>query len=1053
MAISAPVILLPTNIDYATDIDTQVLSGTTDINTKEIRVNNSLFGVSYTTGDENWAWSGKIAMGVNTINIVAIEQETLIPSATTTINITLIQSTEVTTVSPPTGVKLRRYKDAVEILNTQNPEPTVQGYNYYVSTESGGIDNVYVKMNTIPVQDPTSSEVESKLLSRTTETVGNIRTTKITEEVKTVNYYSFVFTQNIYNNMVTLGLLPEIAFNNEARFYFVITAMIYDPVQGLVTESAYSIELEGAPVTITTGLKTLPARTQNDIILTLSQEMLTSNKGIDTKPATVIRDIVDPISEEMARIYVIQDFMDRSLSISSLLDFDDANGDGISDDVSTSTPKKALQIALNISDPVKVQDLIDAQFDKLASNVDVARRGATSATGTVTFFTTNPPIRDMGINEGSIVSSIGDLDQGIPSQNYSVQVTKVLEYANREQYYNITLNRYEISVDVTALNEGSSGNTDSFTIVSVSAGIDSDFQVENSNPITYGQDRESNRDLSTRVELAMFADTGTEGGYAKTAAGVNGVHYVRVEKAKDPLMIRDYDPIRNKHVGGKVDVYIRGEKMKQVSDQIAFSFESIVSNQGAQSGETFLILNAKSFQFKSQNPRVSAHTPIFEVTRVYNATKAKAYDITNYQIIGEGDSIDLDETLPENVIIGLASVDVIQVDYKFRSSDTYILNHQPVQDIVSIVGQLSGELTTDNYELVKLEDPLENGMSTIASDSVRIKFANNLPLTGFQTISNEAHILILDKEEPLNFLGADPESIVVQNNTTTFIRNVDYRIIPGTDITATSITMIETGSILNGEEVFISYIAIENFTITYTTNDLLNTVQLKIDEMKHACADAIAKQAIQNKIDFAFTVIPKTGVSNLAALTSKISTAISNYITQKGVGISITQSDINLIIRSIPDVDYVVVPFARMVKADGSFIVRDTIGRTQFELYNEDVVKSYITVASVLTFSTINNGGPENLFRAVFEDKQALVLQSDPVDVSGGYGRAYIQADGRLIISTKDGYLPDTKNYDVSYYVYGERGSKDITVASTESLIIGNITIKYDTPRTQQRVL
>jgi hypothetical protein len=217
--------------------------------------------------------------------------------------------------------------------------------------------------------------------------------------------------------------------------------------------------------------------------------------------------------------------------------------------------------------------------------------------------------------------------------------------------------------------------------------------------------------------------------------------------------------------------------------------------------------------------------------------------------------------------------------------------------------------------------------------------------------------------------------------------------------------------------------------------------------MKHACADVIVKGAVQNAIDFQITIVPVPGLSSTEQLTSRIQTAVANFIGQAGVGVSITQSDIVHTIKNVSDVDYVIMPFMRMVKADGSFIVRDDIGSPTFQIYNQGMAVSYITTISVLTYKTIDKGGPENLFRGVFENKQPLILMEDPLEVSGGPGRAYIQADGKIIVSSRDGNLPDTKSYQVAYYVYGETGSKDIQVASLEHLRVGNFIINYDQPR------
>jgi hypothetical protein len=98
-------------------------------------------------------------------------------------------------------------------------------------------------------------------------------------------------------------------------------------------------------------------------------------------------------------------------------------------------------------------------------------------------------------------------------------------------------------------------------------------------------------------------------------------------------------------------------------------------------------------------------------------------------------------------------------------------------------------------------------------------------------------------------------------------------------------------------------------------------------------------------------------------------------------------------------------------------------------------------------------GGPDNKFRGIFENTMPLILQSDPLDVSGGPGRGYIREDGKVVVSTIDGALPDSKSYEVAYYVYGETGSKDINVASIENLVVGTLTIVYDQPRESMQTL
>ena len=1044
MAIQAPEILLPSNgSDYSTDTPTQTLSGTTDPTTSYVQVNGSTIGVTFS--GILWAWTGTLKEGENPLKISAVQLTTGAVSPETVINITLVTTTNFVSVTAPTGMRLRRYQNKVEIICAQNPEDGVVGYNFYVYTRSGGNNGVYAKINSQIVTESSFSESQTKEKARTVDTAGSIRVTTIVDEVTQIFYYSAVLDQATFSALVAAGSLPSVAFVDATPLFFVATAVIYDVIFGKVSESSYSFELQGSPLTITTGLVTLPARRQTDILLTYSQELLTGNANVNTQPGTVMRDVLNPLSEEQARIYVIQDFMARSLSVSALLDFDDANNDGVSDPVSTSVPKKALQLALGITTPSDVQTFIDSQFDAMGSNVNVIRNGAVPSIGSVVFYTATPPIRVMTVYSGAIATTIGDVDHGIAAQFYRILATKSIDPANPGAFWNPATKRYELTLDVQASVAGVTGNTDSDTVISISSGADSDFQVTNPNPIRFGADTESNKDLATRINLAFQTDTGTGGGYVKVAAGVAGIRYVKVVQAGDALMYRDFDSVRGEHVGGKVDVYIQGKLEVQKTDQISFSFEEVQAVKGGQSGEIFNIVNVESFQFKTTNSNVTAHTPIFDVTQVYNATRAKSYSLAGYNITGDGTIVNLDETNLVNAAVGLASADIIRVDYKYRSFDVFPLVYQPVLSIISVTGQLSGPLGPENWQLVKLQDPLEEGGSTIAKDGLRLIFANGLPKSEFQTITGEEHVLVLGVQEPLDNVGVDVSSIIITNvnGTVTYTLDSDYRVQSGTGLTSTTLTMIDGGAITPGQLVAVSYIAIENFTINYTTNDLLSQTQAQINSMKHACADVIVKQSIQNGVDFAMTVVPKPGVTNLPLLTSKIRTAIANLIYQLGIGQTLTQSAVISTVYSLSDVQSLVLPMTKMTKSNGSFIARDDIGKVLFQMYNEGVSISYITTSPVLKYGTVDKGGPENLFRGVFENNMPLVLQEDPLQVSDGSGKAYIQADGRIIVSTRDGMLPDLKDYQVAYYVYGETGSKDIEVTILEYLTVGNLSVNF----------
>ena len=160
---------------------------------------------------------------------------------------------------------------------------------------------------------------------------------------------------------------------------------------------------------------------------------------------------------------------------------------------------------------------------------------------------------------------------GIPSVNFVVGGSYVMLAAQADSYFNFDTKRYEITVDIVAQTTGSDGNRPAGQITNVSGAPG--FQVINNDATVFGSDLESNADLTTRCLLGYSVDSGTAGGYASTSAEQIGVIKSKIVKSGDPLMMRDYDPVRHKHIGGKVDIWTQGLKERQITEKFAFTFE------------------------------------------------------------------------------------------------------------------------------------------------------------------------------------------------------------------------------------------------------------------------------------------------------------------------------------------------------------------------------------------------------------------------------------------------------------------------------------------------
>lgn len=960
--------------------------------------------------------------------------------------------------NPVTGMRIKRFKDNIKMMIPKsgiilNMDNDFAGCNFYMSMTPGAD---YVLVNSVPVTSVDESETIDEILSVSSyeDTVNDLTVTTTRSRQVSTEYYTYVLDKTSLADLVRQEKIPNIfladgqTISSDIVYYMVSTVNSFDKALNQLVESPYSQELEGQFLAYTTDYQNLPKRSRSDVLFSLSREMMVNNKLINVIPGSVIRDVSDPIALEFEKMYVIQDFIFTCQSLDTLLEFDDADGDGVSDPVDLNLRKKSLASALGLRDYTNLQILIDQQFDKYASNYDLSRKGATKATGMVTFYTEIRPTSDILIVDNTVVSTISNYEDSFGAVNFVVVGTKILSASNPDIYYNPTAKRYEIQADIQAQSEGDIGNVPAGAIT-VTLNATPNLRVINNIPTRYGNDRESNKQLSDRIKVARSEyDSGTEGGYNSTAMDVPGVIQSRVEIGGDPLMMRDYDVTDAKHIGGKVDVYIRGSKLMQMVDQVAFSYEYPTDTYGNKIGEQFYVSDASDYRLRCKNSKVNDGNPIVSVSRVRNLTRGKDYSLTNIQIINDGTTVLLDKN-QQNLNIGLATFDVVEVAYLYRSSNMLVLSEQPVESIVSV--QTSGGTTIDTskYRLVKYEDPLLNGNSSISKDAVKFFFNESDNIQEFVTVTDEEHDMLYDTPAKLTLKGVDINSIIVTpvGGGDAYKKDIDYSVIVGSDIDFTYLELMYHSKIRHGDRVLVSYQASENFNVTFVANDLVRQVQVNVNKMKHACGDAIVKQSIRNFIDLGFVVIRKTG-SDINLLKSRIATAVSNYVARMKMGDTLTQSSVSGIVRSVEGVKDLKIPFTRMMKRNGSFIPLDPVGYATFETYNKisaSGVTSYRSLESVLTYKTSDNGGDSNYFRGVYENNVPLMLVSSPVDVSKGSGRAYIQADGKIIVSTIDGAPPQTKFYKVSYFTYypaDENPVGDINTSEIEYLDIDSISLR-----------
>ena len=714
---------------------------------------------------------------------------------------------------------------------------------------------------------------------------------------------------------------------------------------------------------------------------------------------------------------------------------------------------------------------------------------AVPQSGRPTIYTYAAPTTDLIIPAGSQVSSTANTTTGVTAQTFIIGGSYTLPAANAQAFYNFTTKRYEIVVAITAQTAGSAGNVPAGAITNIS-GV-SGVAVINESATVFGDDQETNHDLAERAILSFSAvDTGTEGGYAKTAASQVGIIAAEVVKSGDPLMERDYDPVRMKHIGGKVDVWIQGTLERQVTDTFAFTFATAL-------GVQCQIINVATLTFQVLDSRVTPTTPLVEILNnpsqnlgVFNVTTGQAYDLTGVQIISYNE-FQLNAALPDQPITALD--DIVTADYRFQVVNDFTFTLQPVIRVVSVVGEVSGPLSptnsnlqNGNYTLYQSDDPLLDGNSTIASNYLNVVQYGGIPSGNTIPVNNELQVLVGFQAVPLDSVGINTATLVVYNSLRTITYKgpgapePDYNIIAGTATTPISIVRTPTSTIPNGATVSVDYVHDENFTVTYVINDLLQQLQQVLNVMRHVTADVLAKQCVDNLVNIETTVQLANGAAQ-ANVDPNIRTAVSIVLDTKTIGEGVAQSNVDAAINDTSGVTFNVLPMALMAYADGSQRLRENLGSGFAQLTSLSIGGNLVYILTEsLEFPTIDKGGPPTLPTGVYQDgigltmatalaqvgsnpAQSWIIGAEGASINGYSDYATLTAQGvpadrlaatqleltanHVLVSLSGaGMPPDSPanhSYAATYVVYGNTGSQDIPAAQVEYLTLGNFTITY----------
>jgi len=339
----------------------------------------------------------------------------------------------------------------------------------------------------------------------------------------------------------------------------------------------------------------------NQLVTSMLERLSFTQPNLDTKPGTVARDLfVDLPADQLEKLY-------RIISI--------------------------------VAEKQSPETASGTDLDKYASNFGISRTRGVGASGIVVF-TTNSIFEDIPIPSGSQVTAKNGVTYNTVG-NYIFQSSAKAKYsatANRlKRSLQIAGNNdiYAMEVPVQASRPGTVGNVSSLQILSNN--LQSEVKVVNLSSMSGGTNQESDNVFRTRIASVFSgSNTGTSLGYRNAALTVSGVLDALVVEPGNSLMLRDGTEtikvndgtyrILNSGTGGKVDIYILGKILREVSESFIFRDQSGTGNVTDERNDFVIGSTTTDLTRTSQERRVNAFKtgtlpaqPVYSLVSVYGS--------------------------------------------------------------------------------------------------------------------------------------------------------------------------------------------------------------------------------------------------------------------------------------------------------------------------------------------------------------------------------------------------------------------------------------------------
>ena len=662
-------------------------------------------------------------------------------------------------IGPPSAVNSYKSQVACRVEWLQPTFAGTVGTRVVWSTDPAGVNPPFVQYGDI-VPPSQVSRVNTQVIGSTSTT--NYDPTTGEQTITTVNQ-----TQEFTYNYVDI---PPSAVAGASPFYVLLSTVVQDPLTNAEFESQQNGPITCGFVNLSLVSPTdfLALQRKEDIAGRLIAYMTQLYPNLDLSPRSEMRDLlIDPVAIELSNMSVREWFARCSTSVSAMSQIDDANGDGISDDFNASPIKQQIARAfgLNAND---TQTLIDNQFNILGENAGLERIGATASVVTVTFYSYTKPTQTFSFPLGILCTTTAD--SVTPALTFITTGSASLTPNSAASFYNAVTGRWEVSVPANCQSTGSSTNAGAGTINTVSSGGPAGWNVTNLVAAAFGQDQEINSHFASRIAYKQVTgvDSGTRNGYYTAAQATPGIVATQVVAAGDLEMVRDWDPIRQKHVFGCVDVYCQGTSSSEEDDIVAFQYE----NNGTLGLYTsYLPLNLVSasssllkFQANSLDFQALEWSLYQGVELIVTGVTGSFYlNTQNAQINKAGGYIILDPAAL-SYQIPVTGVGQVRIPYlsnlaavqgsggnvtyrlliRLQSPLADVPTNQPVVGVNDVIGQTAqtGTVPEALLQLIHKSDFLLDGGSNQAGDEVQVASTVSAPVTATVTASTSVPVPI-----------------------------------------------------------------------------------------------------------------------------------------------------------------------------------------------------------------------------------------------------------------------------------------------------------------------